>query len=245
MLCIHSSCTDPYFNLAAEEYLLKHFKEDIFILWQNEPSVIIGKHQNVWIEINEEIIQREKIKVARRFSGGGAVYHDRGNVNITFIETTRNANFDRFPNEMKSMLSFTGLNIKADNRRGLYLDGYKISGSAQSVYKDRILYHATLLFSSDLERLHDTLEVMPSLSNQPVSRKVTVPSVKSPVANLADHLSGQWTLERFKEYIFDYFYRVDPSNCLYSYSENDKYGINQLKKTKYATPAWIYEGRLV
>ena len=83
MLCIHNTQTDPYFNLAAEEYLLKNFKENIFMLWQNEPSIVIGKHQDVWAEVNLKFVQDQQIKIARRFSGGGAVYHDPGNLNLT------------------------------------------------------------------------------------------------------------------------------------------------------------------
>ena len=82
MLYINNPYTDAWFNLAAEEYLLKNFSDDIFMLWQNEPSVIIGKHQNVWDEINRNYIQEKHIKVVRRYSGGGAVYHDSGNLNI-------------------------------------------------------------------------------------------------------------------------------------------------------------------
>ena len=86
MLYINNPYTDAWFNLAAEEYLLKNFSDDIFMLWQNEPSVIIGKHQNAWDEINRNYIQEKHIKVVRRYSGGGAVYHDSGNLNITFIQ---------------------------------------------------------------------------------------------------------------------------------------------------------------
>ena len=89
MLYINNPYTDAWFNLAAEEYLLKNFSDDIFMLWQNEPSVIIGKHQNVWDEINRNYIQKKHIKVVRRYSGGGAVYHDSGNLNITFIQNSK------------------------------------------------------------------------------------------------------------------------------------------------------------
>ena len=87
MVSILNDSTDAYFNLAAEEYLLRSFGQDVFMLWQNEPSVVIGKHQNVWAEINPAFIQERDIKVVRRFSGGGAVYHDLGNLNFTFIES--------------------------------------------------------------------------------------------------------------------------------------------------------------
>ena len=85
MLCINNPYTDAWFNLAAEEYFLHSFQENVFMLWQNEPSVIIGKHQNVWAEVNMDFVRDHRIKVVRRYSGGGAVYHDAGNLNFTFI----------------------------------------------------------------------------------------------------------------------------------------------------------------
>lgn len=94
MRFINSSFTDAGFNLAAEEYLLKQGTEDVFMLWQSAPSVIIGKHQRVETEVNRTMAEQNKIPVFRRFSGGGAVYHDWGNINLTFIETTRLARFE-------------------------------------------------------------------------------------------------------------------------------------------------------
>ena len=85
MLCIHNTQTDPYFNLAAEEYLLKNFKENIFMLWQNEPSIVIGKHQDVWAEVNLKFVQDQQIKIARRFSGGGAIKKAYVNILFRFI----------------------------------------------------------------------------------------------------------------------------------------------------------------
>ena len=96
MLCIYNIHTDAWFNLAAEEYLLKNFSEDIFMLWQNEPAVVIGKHQNIWVETDLEYIKEKQIRVARRFSGGGAVYHDMGNLNLTFIENSSQIDSIRF-----------------------------------------------------------------------------------------------------------------------------------------------------
>ena len=96
MLCINNTNIDPYFNLATEEYLLKNCTDDIVMLWQNEPSVIIGKNQNARAEVNSEIVAQKGIKVARRFSGGGAVYHDLGNLNITFIDNKTNVDFSKY-----------------------------------------------------------------------------------------------------------------------------------------------------
>ena len=143
MLYINNPYTDAWFNLAAEEYLLKNFSDDIFMLWQNEPSVIIGKHQNVWDEINRNYIQKKHIKVVRRYSGGGAVYHDSGNLNITFIQNSKELASGIFTARLIAFLATFGIRAEADERQALTIDGLKISGSAQSIHKGRILHHAT------------------------------------------------------------------------------------------------------
>ena len=140
MLYINNPYTDAWFNLAAEEYLLKNFSDDIFMLWQNEPSVIIGKHQNVWDEINRNYIQEKHIKVVRRYSGGGAVYHDSGNLNITFIQTSKELASGIFTARLIAFLATFGIRAEADERQALTIDGLKISGSAQSIHKGRIFH---------------------------------------------------------------------------------------------------------
>lgn len=161
MLCIHNTQTDPYFNLAAEEYLLKNFKENIFMLWQNEPSIVIGKHQDVWAEVNLKFVQDQQIKIARRFSGGGAVYHDPGNLNLTFIETGQIMQTDKYTIQIMNFLKTLGVHVEVDERKGLTIGGFKISGSAQSIHKNRYMHHATLLFSTDLDRLVTSLKIHP------------------------------------------------------------------------------------
>ena len=117
MLYINNPYTDDWFNLAAEEYLLKNFSDDIFMLWQNEPSVIIGKHQNVWDEINRNYIQEKHIKVVRRYSGGGAVYHDSGNLNITFIQNSKELASGTFTARLIAFLATFGIRAEAHDRR--------------------------------------------------------------------------------------------------------------------------------
>lgn len=158
MLCIHNTQTDPYFNLAAEEYLLKDFKENIFMLWQNEPSIVIGKHQDVWAEVNLKFVQDQQIKIARRFSGGGAVYHNPENLNLTFIETGQIMQTDKYTIQIMNFLKTLGIHVEVDERKGLTIGGFKISGSAQSIHKNRYMHHATLLFSTDLDRLVTSLK---------------------------------------------------------------------------------------
>ena len=125
--CIYSPFSDIYFHLAAEEYLLKQGNEDIFMLWQDTPSVVMGKHQSVQLEVNREWAEEQQIQIARRFSGGGAVYHDLGNVNLTFIETvSRLPDFSLYLHRILDFLEQIGLPAKGDERLGIYLDGLKI-----------------------------------------------------------------------------------------------------------------------
>ena len=167
--CIYSPYTDIYFHLAAEEYLLKQGTEDVFMLWQSVPSVVIGKHQRLRSEVDKEWAKQHRIAIARRFSGGGAVYHDLGNVNFTFIETvSRLPEFVHYLQRTLDFLSFIGIEAKGDERLGIYLNGLKISGSAQCVHKDRVLYHCTLLYDTDLTILNKVLN--PDIGVMPRSK---------------------------------------------------------------------------
>lgn len=242
MLCIDNTYTDAYFNLASEEYLLKNFSEDIFMLWQNEPSVIVGKYQNVLAEINLDFVEKNNIKVVRRFSGGGTVFHDPGNLNLTFIENNRNVNFDRFTKRIINLLSRIGIHAESDARRAINIDGLKISGSAQCVHKDRVMFHATLLFSSDLSSLITTLESDPKQLENKQDERIYVKSVKSPVTNILEHLEKPLDITFFKKYIMNYFLNESLDNKSYKLNENDISAIRALEKNKYATPEWNFHG---
>ena len=223
MFCIDNRCTDVYFNLAVEEYLLKQTQGDYFVIWQSEPSVVMGKNQSVRAEVNEDYRIEKGIRLARRFSGGGAVYHDKGNINLTFIETM-------------------GVTAYTDERLGIYLDGKKISGSAQCIHKNRVMYHCTLLFSANLDVLHtvlkgksDELESIPGLKNIRA-----VPSVPSEVANLNCFLDVSVNIKRFIHLLFHYFLIEDEKNSIYHFSRKDLAAIELLKVEKYANEDWIH-----
>ena len=126
MFCIDNRCTDVYFNLAVEEYLLKQTQGDYFVIWQSEPSVVMGKNQSVRAEVNEDYRIEKGIRLARRFSGGGAVYHDKGNINLTFIETTSQPLFEDYLQRIVGFLETMGVTAYMDERLGIYLDGNKI-----------------------------------------------------------------------------------------------------------------------
>ena len=235
--CIYSPFTDIYFHLAAEEYLLKQGNEDIFMLWQDTPSVVIGKHQRLRSEVDQEWAEREQVHIARRFSGGGAVYHDLGNVNLTFIETTpRLPEFVTYLQRTLDFLNSMGLMATGGERLGIYLNGLKISGSAQCLYKDRVLYHCTLLYDTDLTALHQALNPEPMDDDETLSSVYAVPSVRSEVTNIRWHLSVG-TVTDFKGKAFQYFSK---SQFVSAFTKEEIEAINQLREEKYIQKEWIY-----
>ena len=244
MLCIDNKSTDVYFNLAAEEYLLKNSDEDFFMVWRSRPSVVVGRHQNVYEEVNIGFAEEKGIKIARRFSGGGAVFQDLGNVNISFIETSVCANFDRFTHKTLDMLSSLGIEAESDERRAINVNGLKISGSAQGVYKDRVLYHCTLLHSSDLEMLERSLEFVPGQDDVSDNAmfKGSVKSVKSPVLNTAELMAVGDTDELIRR-IIGYYLEKERKSNKYEFSIDECVAINRLRESKYETHSWIYKGK--
>ncbi len=235
--CIYSPFSDIYFHLAAEEYLLKQGNEDIFMLWQDTPSVVIGKHQRLRSEVDQEWAEREQVHIARRFSGGGAVYHDLGNVNLTFIETTlRLPEFVTYLQRTLDFLNSMGVMAIGGERLGIYLNGLKISGSAQCLYKDRVLYHCTLLYDTDLTALHQALNPEPMADDEMLSSVYAVPSVRSEVTNIRRHLSAG-TVTDFKEKAFQYFSK---SQSVSAFTTEEIEAVNQLREEKYIQKEWIY-----
>ena len=156
MLKIINRSTNPYFNLALEEYLLKNVDADIFMLWQNRPAVIVGHNQNTWDEIDVDFVKEQKVAVVRRLTGWGAVYHDRGNLNFTFISRHRRRSgldFAGFASPIVETLHKLGLRAEFGGRNDIALEGRKVSGNAQYLFQGGILHHGTLLFDTDLHHM--------------------------------------------------------------------------------------------
>jgi lipoate---protein ligase len=173
MLCIYNPSTEPYFNMAAEEYLLKNFSANIFMLWRNDNAVVVGKHQNSLAEINHDFVQQNNIKVVRRLSGGGTVFHDLGNLNFTFItngEGEELVNFRKFTQPILEVLLQLGVHAKFEGRNDLTINGLKFSGNAEHVFKKRTLHHGTLLFSSKISDLTQALKsILTNLQIRPLN----------------------------------------------------------------------------
>jgi lipoate-protein ligase A len=154
MFCIITESDDPSFNLAVEELLLKNRNNEYLILGINKPSVIIGKHQSAHREINTRFVTENNIPVIRRISGGGTVFHDKGNLNFTFIrqsEAGKQIDFRKYTKPVIDFLYSLGVEAKFEGKNDLKTDGLKISGNAEHVHRNRVLHHGTLLFSTSLE----------------------------------------------------------------------------------------------
>lgn len=237
MKLIYNEITNPYFNLAMEEFYLKNTKEDIFLLWRNDSSIIVGKNQNTLSEINYDYVKENNINVVRRQSGGGAVFHDLGNINFTFISCNDNSfsDFKRFT--MPIINALKGLNINAEfsGRNDLLINDKKFSGNAQYNYKDKVMHHGTLLFSSVINNLSDALKVKPSKFEGK-----SVKSVKARVTNISEHLDNSMDILKFKDYLMNFVLNSDDNNKIYTMTEDDIQSINKLVEEKYSTWNWNF-----
>ena len=235
MLCIYNTATDAYFNLAAEEYLLKHFDEDIFMLWRNDKAVIVGKYQNSAAEINLDFVREHGVKVVRRQTGGGAVFHDLGNVNYTFIGAKGSGDFRTFSEPIIQALNKMGVPAKFEGRNDLTIEGRKFSGTAQCVYKDRILHHGTLLFASEMDDLTAALKVNPLKF-----KDKAVKSVRKRVTNISEHLPQPMTVTDFISEVMRYVSENADNAVPYQLSERDTQAISALRDSKYSTWDWNF-----
>ena len=180
--------TDPHWNLALEQYVFDRLPRDrsYFLLWQNDRSVIIGKHQNTPAEIDLPYVEAQGIQVVRRLSGGGAVYHDLGNLNFTFITDGEGAgtlDFALFCRPVVRVLESFGVSAQISGRNDITVCGKKFSGNSQYTREGRVMHHGTILFDSDLDAVTRALRV-----DEEKIRSKGVPSVRSRVTNLKEHL---------------------------------------------------------
>ena len=232
---------NPRYNLALEEYVLKNLDGEYFFLWQNEPTIVIGKHQNTISEINLDYVEKKGIHVVRRMSGGGAVYHDLGNINFSFIQEKKDlADFDFsfFTRPIIDLLGELGIKAEFNSRNDLAIDGKKFSGNAQYIFKKKILHHGTLLFNSEMEELVNSLKV----SKDKIESK-GLKSIKSRVANIKDYIGEDSKIKEvsdFKDALFEHMKNRMEEFEEYVLTENDKKEIEKLKKEKYDKWEWNY-----
>ena len=239
MLYVRNNSTNPYFNIALEEYILKKSlstDKTFVILYINNPAIIIGKHQNTIEEINKDYVDEKDIKVVRRMSGGGAVYHDEGNLNFTYIIKTGKedvSNFKKFTLPIIKALDKMGIKAELSGRNDLTIDGKKFSGNAQYYHKNRLLHHGTLLFNSHMENLAKALNV----KKEKIQSK-GIKSVRSRVTNISEYLPIKGTIEEFRELLLKYLFENQEIINEYQLTDEDIDKVNQLVGEKYDTWEW-------
>ncbi|MCY9514472.1 lipoate--protein ligase [Paenibacillus apiarius] len=234
--------TDPRMNLAIEEFVLKHLplEEDSYLLFYiNEPSIIIGKNQNTIEEINSEYVKDNHIHVVRRLSGGGAVYHDTGNLNFSFITKDDGQsfhNFRKFTQPVIDTLRSLGVDADLTGRNDIQVGERKISGNAQFSTRGRMFSHGTLLFQSEMEHVASALKVRPIK----IESKGTK-SVRSRVANIFEFLNEPLTIEQFKAAILRDIFGTEPDQVpQYKLTEEDWETIRRISKERYQNWDWNY-----
>ena len=242
MLLIINDCSDAYYNLAAEEYLIDHFDEDVVMLWRNDNTVVVGKNQNTIEEINKEYVEENSISVVRRLTGGGAVFHDMGHVNYTIIQSYREglfSNYAYFTEAVRDFLQSLGVRAELSGRNDLMIDGKKFSGNAQCVRNGRMMHHGTLMFSSDVKDISGALT-----PNAKKFKSKGVKSVQSRVTNISSHLPGgsQHAMDtaEFLRRLYGFYQQRFPDAVSYELSPEDQAAIRKLADEKYSTWEWNY-----
>ena len=233
---IQVDTTDPAFNLALEEYVFESLSKDYnyFILWQNASTVVVGRHQNTFNEVDEAFIRENNITVVRRLSGGGAVYHDLGNLNFTFIQDAagKEPDLGLFCRPVAQAIRTLGAEAEVNGRNDITVNGMKFSGNAQYVKYGRVMHHGTLLFDSQLEVAAKALRPDP----EKIKAK-GVASVRSRITNLKPLLPEETTLEIFREALLKALFEKEQME-VYSLTHADLTAIAALKEERYGTWAW-------
>ena len=234
---LETGSTNPYYNLAFEEYVLTHRTDgDYLLLWQNDNTIVVGQNQNTEAEINRAFVEAHGIRVVRRATGGGAVYHDLGNLNYSFIsdaEGVHHADMTRFTQPIVAALQGLGIQAEASGRNDILAEGRKVSGTAQRLVGGRILYHGTLLFDSDPSMVAGALQVDPEKFKSKSTK-----SVRSRIGNIRALLRADMTLPAF----WDYLKKVLAGSGMVAgaLTAEETAAVEALKRSKYDTWEWNY-----
>lgn len=237
MLCLNLLSTDPYLNLAVEEIMLRKKPDDSLLLYINSPSVIIGKHQVAHREAETEYVTRNEIPVIRRISGGGTVYHDPGNLNFTFLLQSiqgSQVDFRKYTKPVMDFLATIGIDAKFEGKNDLKVNGLKISGNAEHIYRERVLHHGTILYDTNVEEMKSSIRKDLSCYS---SRGVA--SNPSAVMNLKQILPDIKNMQDFRDKMYCYFIN-SPGNNVAELTSDEISQASTLAASKFRTWEWNY-----
>lgn len=238
MYTLKHTSKDPYFNLALEEYLLKEYplEDNLFYLWRNEPSIIIGRNQNPLNEVNIRFAEENKIPIIRRISGGGTVIHDLGNINFTYImkEPSKVNNYAYFTEPLVAVLNRIGIRAKFVPSSHIYLGEQKISGNAQAIHKNKLIHHGTLLYDMNLSKASQQLSKRFELSGN------FVKSRRAEIINVKDYIPFETDIESFMEFLQQEILLNDSNLKEIKLSDKDIQRVNELMNNKYKSYEWNF-----
>ncbi|MGO1652212.1 lipoate--protein ligase [Senegalia sp. (in: firmicutes)] len=241
MIYVINNNNSCFFNHAAEKYLMNNFDDEVFMLWVNKPSILIGRNQNTLTEINYNYVKDNNIDVVRRLSGGGAIYNDFGNINFTFItnrdkkSSTEKNSFNKFALPVIEALQSLGVNAEFTGRNDIIIEGKKFSGNAQYFQKDKLLHHGSILFDCDMSKLSLALK-----SKSIKFKNKGVKSVGARVTNILPHLDKAMALGEFREYLKNYIIDTHDIERIIEFNESDIEEIEKISEKSFKSWEWNY-----
>ncbi len=230
---------DPWFNLAAEEFVVKHIQDEVFMLWKNANCIVVGKHQNTVAEVNMKFITENEIPVIRRISGGGTVFQGFGNINYSFVTNTPEGedkiNFRKFTSPVIEYLNHLGVKAELTGKSNLTINGIKFSGNAAHLHKNRSLHHGTILFDADLELVNKAIDVN---SENYLSKAIT--SNRAAICNIRPMLETDMDIESFEKSFLNFVAEKFNLQQARSFTNSEFEQISKLAEEKYKSWEWNF-----
>lgn len=239
MIAINKNSVNPWFNLAADEFVVKNIQDEVVMIWQNTDCVVIGKHQNAVAEVNRSFLELHQIPAIRRISGGGTVFQGKGNINYSFvtntIENQDKINFKKYTSPILNFLESIGVRATFSGKSNLTIDGLKFSGNAAHLHKNRILHHGTLLFDADLTKIEQAIDV----TEKTYTSKAIV-SIRAQMCNIRPHLANDMGLEEFEKKLSNFVQCFFNIQNVREFTTEEVKQIEQLSEEKYKSWDWNF-----